>query len=75
MSAEPEDWTAGPKAGWLTVEYDSGPAAMLFCRRCSHGEDLDLPVSLETFTERSSAFVERHRSCKVSVPAEQGVLV
>lgn len=66
---EPDDWSAGPKAGWIVVDNE---AASFDCRRCLIHEPFDVPIDFFAWHRQAAAFVDEHRGCKQTAkPVEQ----
>lgn len=72
---EPEDWTAGPKSGWIVVDTEVGA---FDCRRCLVHQPFAMPVQFFEWHQQAAEFVADHRGCKaavVTVPTPQASLL
>lgn len=68
-SPEPDDWSAGTKFGWITVDNEVGA---FDCRRCLIHEPFPMPVQFFDWHRQAAEFVAEHRGCKAAAkPVEQ----
>lgn len=69
-SPEPDPWSAGPKASWITVDNEVGA---FDCRRCLIHEPFAIPVRFFEWHRQAASFVDEHRGCRAPAKAVEAV--